>query len=739
MSAYRITLLSTVLLTGGLGTSLAVGAQDPPFPVSVSVCAVPPSPSTDTWPAAVTDSLGSTPGAPVTFSGATLVANDTGTAVTIRSVGPLSSNGGAITGAGPFTFTPRAGFTGSDIIPYEIKDASNRMTVGLIEINVTRDLVQPTVSISAPPGGTVAGNVVIRAVASDNVGVSGVAFFDGATPIGSEVLAAPFQTAWSTTLVSDGSHSLTAIARDVAGNTATSVPVVVNVLNASLATVPSVVGMLQSVARTTLTGAGFAVGPSTTAQSATAAGTVISQSPAAGTTAAAGSAVTFVVSLGPPPPAGGLVLALGFDEPSGSTALDTSGGNQNGTILGAQRVAGRIGGALAFDGVNDWVTVPDSAALDLTTALTVEAWVKPDALNGWDTVLMKERGADDFAYGLYANDGAPFAGGTAAPSGVVRAGGAHQTVLGRSPLTVGVWQHVAGTYDGTTQRLFINGVEVGSRPQAGLAAVSAGVLRIGGNASFAGEFFQGAIDDVRIYNRALSATEIGADVATAGTPPPPPPPPPPSEGGLVLSFNFDEASGNAIDASGQNHVGTIRGALRVGGVRGNALSFNGVSDWVTVADANSLDLTTGMTLQAWVKPVTLGGWDTIILKEHGVDAFSYALYAHDGGALSGGAPVPSGNVRIGAAPQTLRGTAQLAAGVWTHLATTYDGVTQRLFVNGVQVTSRPQSGGISVGTGVLRIGGNSSFPGEFYTGLVDDVRVFKRALTATEIAANMNQ
>jgi hypothetical protein len=351
---------------------------------------------------------------------------------------------------------------------------------------------------------------------------------------------------------------------------------------------------------------------------------------------------------------------------------------------------------------------------------------------------MKERGADDFAYGLYANDGAPFAGGTAAPSGVVRAGGAHQTVLGRSPLTVGVWQHVAGTYDGTTQRLFINGVEVGSRPQAGLAAVSAGVLRIGGNASFAGEFFQGAIDDVRIYNRALNATQIGADMTAGGTPPPPPPPPAPGSA-LVLSFNFDEPSGNAVDASGQNHVGTIRGALRVAGVHGNALSFNGISDWVTVVDANSLDLTTGMTLQAWVKPTTLDGWDTILLKEQGVDAFSYALYAHDGGALSGGAPVPSGNVRVGAAPQTLRGTAQLAAGVWTHLATTYDGVTQRLFINGVQVASRPQSGVISVGMGVLRIGGNSSFPGEFYTGLVDDVRIFNRALTATEIAASMNQ
>jgi hypothetical protein len=71
---------------------------------------------------------------------------------------------------------------------------------------------------------------------------------------------------------------------------------------------------------------------------------------------------------------------------------------------------------------------------------------------------------------------------------------------------------VATTYDGATQRLFVNGVEVASRPQTGPIAVGAGVLRIGGNNSWTGEFFQGEIDDVRVYNRALSQPEIEADM-----------------------------------------------------------------------------------------------------------------------------------------------------------------------------------------------------------------------------------
>lgn len=209
--------------------------------------------------------------------------------------------------------------------------------------------------------------------------------------------------------------------------------------------------------------------------------------------------------------------------------------------------------------------------------------------------------------------------------------------------------------------------------------------------------------------------------------------------GLVLNFGFDESSGSATDSSGNGHLGTILGATRIGGVRGGAIQFDGVDDWITVADAASLDLTAGMTLQAWVRPDAMEGWETLMLKERGAGDFAYALYAHDGGSLPGGAPVPSGNVRAGGTHQTLRGTTQLPAGVWTHVATTYDGVTQRLYINGVQVASRAQSGPIAVSAGVLRIGGNASFDGEFFHGAVDEVRIFNRALTAAEIQAVMNQ
>jgi hypothetical protein len=71
--------------------------------------------------------------------------------------------------------------------------------------------------------------------------------------------------------------------------------------------------------------------------------------------------------------------------------------------------------------------------------------------------------------------------------------------------------------------------------------------------------------------------------------------------GLVAAYGFEEASGNtATDSSGNNLSGTLTGASRVDGRFGKSLEFDGVGDWVTVADANQLDLTTGMTLSAWV-------------------------------------------------------------------------------------------------------------------------------------------
>jgi len=220
-----------------------------------------------------------------------------------------------------------------------------------------------------------------------------------------------------------------------------------------------------------------------------------------------------------PPPSGGLVAAYSFNEGSGSTVGDASGQGNTGTVSGATWTnQGRFGNALVFDGVNDWVTVPHSGSLGLTTGMTVMAWVYPTTTSGKRDVLIKEGTAVDI-YNLYAQNGLGF------PESNVFVGGVNQIAQG-SALPANTWTHLASTYDGTTLKLFVNGSQAASTPVPGAIAASTGALRIGGN-SLWGEFFQGRIDEVRVYSRALSASEIGNGLNTAiggGSPPPPPPP-----------------------------------------------------------------------------------------------------------------------------------------------------------------------------------------------------------------------
>jgi PKD repeat protein len=211
--------------------------------------------------------------------------------------------------------------------------------------------------------------------------------------------------------------------------------------------------------------------------------------------------------------ASGLVAAFSFDEGSGPTVTDLSGNGNNGTISGATWGAGRYGSALNFNGTSSMVTIPDSASLDLTGAMTLEAWVNPSAVGGWRDIIYK--GAIDkyLLLGSTPAASAPGTGGTF--NGPVLAGS--------SPLAVNTWSHLAATYDRTTLRLFVNGVQVASRNVTAAIEVSTGALTIGGDTDY-GQFWQGAIDNIRIYNRALSATEIQDNMsAPVGAQKPTPP------------------------------------------------------------------------------------------------------------------------------------------------------------------------------------------------------------------------
>src|SRR4051812_10875400 len=173
---HKVAAMTAALLFGVL-PGLPLQAQTTP-PV-LGQCVPAPDPAApDHWPHAGTDALGSTIG-PRTFSGATLLANDSGTSVlTIRRVGPMSAAGGTITGSDPYTYTPPPSYSGNDSFSYVIADLGGEATMGIIRISVALDTAAPAISL-ASPGVTVSGNVPLTATATDNVGVAGVTFFDG--------------------------------------------------------------------------------------------------------------------------------------------------------------------------------------------------------------------------------------------------------------------------------------------------------------------------------------------------------------------------------------------------------------------------------------------------------------------------------------------------------------------------------------------------------------------------------
>ena len=489
-------------------------------------------------------------------------------------------------------------------------------------------------------------------------------------------------------------------------------------------------------------------------------------------------------------PLGGLVVAYNFNEGSGTIVRDASGHGITGNIFGATWTAGgRYGNALSFNGSSSYVDLGNPALLQITGSMTWSAWVKAAAnppddgqivaksnnLSGWQHKTSPDTGPHTF--------GVAVAGGTYAfaqrYSATVR--------------SLNVWYHVAGVYNATARTLDIyvngirnNGVLIGTIPASQVnAAVNMNIGRRSG-----GYYFNGIIDDVRIYNRALSQAEIQADMNTpVGSPPPTPTPtttptptatatprptptatatptpiptatprptptatptpiptatPTPTPGdntfltSLYAYYKLDETSGGATDASGNGkNLSNFGDFIGTGaGIINSARDFDGVAGTTLIRNANTTDFFCGanpFSFSFWVKfdtlPVTVDIGLCNRYEPYGRREYIVFLSKATNEitfAIDSGDDVHAAGVAWGTPVST---------GTWYHIAGGWDGVQIKLSVNARPFVTAVYSAPMRNGGDNFKLG----YEADSLDGKMDEFGFWVgRCLTQTEVGQLYN-
>lgn len=410
--------------------------------------------------------------------------------------------------------------------------------------------------------------------------------------------------------------------------------------------------------------------------------------------------------------------------------------------------------ALSYDGSSDLANVAYSASLNITSAITLEAWIKTTRTARADIVTR------------YLNSGAyPGYGLSLSPSGC-SAGQVGMWVGGASwacstgTANDGNWHHVAATFDGTTIRFFIDGATSGTAARSNGLSETATALKIGSNPGST-DLFLGQIDEVRISSTVryvssfTSSRRLTEDTQTRAL------------------WHFDEGSGQAFaDSSPNNNDGTpgansseasddptwVTGANAImdgfdsskttGGNRtgagnislgesssvttdkaydvritnSNALSFDG-GDFVTITDSTSLAVTSAITVEGWIKftslgtavPIfnrrTAGNVGGVSLETDTADNTKFVFWVYSGGSWR------SASTTTGA----------ISANTWHHVAGTFDGSTIRVFVDGTLLGSTSHSGTINDPSSPSVTLGSNIQGSQKLVGLLDEVRVSNSA------------
>lgn len=422
----------------------------------------------------------------------------------------------------------------------------------------------------------------------------------------------------------------------------------------------------------------------------------------------------------------GLVGYWPLDNGSGGSATDASGNGNTGTLVnGPTWNTGQIGGAVAFDGSNDGIDIPDTDEFDMQQSFSLAAWIYPTSLptsGTWKNIITKTNNGTGTAYWLELT----YLLGT--PRIEFGHTGTQSTCDYQVPLNA--WTHILAVFDDerNQRQFYVNGVLLCS--EGGVVAnllATDGQVHIG--SGWTGENWPGRIDEARIYSRALSVDEARRLylLSSPSTP----------DTGLLSHYTFDavDVIGTTLYDRGKGkNIGTLTGGpVRAAGYSGQGLRFDGVDDFVTIPESTALAVGDSFTVAAWINPKTIvetsNVYMDIVTKTDGSANQFYFQTAGDEIIfdICGG---------VSCYTELSTAVANIRAGEWTHVAAVFDDDAnqKRIYVNGTLMATNAEINNPHDNSNhtPLVIGGG--YAGEEFEGLIDDVRYYDRVLTAAEIA-----
>lgn len=398
--------------------------------------------------------------------------------------------------------------------------------------------------------------------------------------------------------------------------------------------------------------------------------------------------------------------------------------------------------ALDFDGINDYVVIPDDNSYDFNTNsdFTVEVWIKIPSLPQRDL----DTGDNDIVEKWSQSGGYPF---------VIRYfnitkkivaarwdGTISSSVETTSLLNDDQWHHIAFVKNGTTLLLYVDGVLENSAPDNSVASTTNNSgLFLGRRGGGFDNYWTGSMDELRIWNYARSITQINNTMKTTIATIIP---------GLVLNYNFNQGIANgdnsgftvAIDKSPSR----INGRLNGFALNGSTLEFDGLNRFVVIPDSNAIDFNTNdnFTVEAKLKipstpQVDLSFADNDIIEklDQSSGSYPYVIRYINSGPLAG--KITAARYADPNNPSVIS-TSLFNNNTWHHIAFVKDGSNLLLYVDGILEGSETDNTiGTTVNNSRLYLGrrGNGT---NRWNGSMDDLRIWNIARSASQTSSNIN-